>query len=58
MITKAITKKIMKLRYYIRALEHLFVLPGFFWHLQTIFDITGYILDCLKSTFFTKLKEW
>ena len=29
----------------------------FFWHLQIIFYITGHILDCLKSTFITKLKE-
>ena len=58
MITKAITKITMKLRYYICALEHLFVLSGLFWHLQIIFDITGHILDCLKWTFITKLKEW
>ena len=50
--------KIMKLCYYICTLEHLFVLSGLFWHLQIIFDITGNILDCLKSTFIIKLKEW
>ena len=47
----------MKLRYYICALYHLFVLSGLFWHLQIIFDITGHILDSLKSTFITKLKD-
>ena len=48
----------MKLRYYICALEHLYVLIGLFWHLQIIFYITGHILDSLKSTFITNLKEW
>ena len=53
--------KIMKIDYYICALEHLFVLSSFFfffWHLHIIFDITDYILDGLKSTFIKKLKEW
>ena len=49
----------MKLRYYICALQHLFVLSGLFLALVYIFFyITGHILDCLKSTFITKFKEW
>ena len=41
----------MKLRYYICALQHLFVLSGPFLALINI-------LDCLKLTFITKCKEW
>ena len=57
MITKAMAKRLWNFLI-ISAHYNIFLyFQVFFWHLQIIFDITGYILDCLKSTFITKLKN-
>ena len=58
MITKAMAKRLRNF-VIISAHYNIFLyFQVFFWQLQIIFDITGHILDCSKSTFITKFKEW